>query len=112
MPNSFDTSFIPQEPLLKAEGVRRPPEPVNFGLVVAFIVLFVTLLVAGGMYFYKLQVDKRIFTLRTELQNAEKLLDVDQINFYKRVNTRIDTAKVLLNSHTAFSGVLDLLEKS
>ncbi len=112
MDKSFETSFMPKQPLLRVEGVSRRREPVNLAMVMALIVFFVTLAVSGGIYFYKLQVDKRVVARAMELEAAEKLLDIDEIELYKRIDTRIDTAKSLLENHTVFTVVLNLLEES
>ena len=112
MDKSFETSFMPQQPLLRVEGVSRRREPVNIAMVVALVIFFVTLAVCGGMYFYKLQIDKRVHARAVELEAAEKFLDIDEIELYKQVDMRIDTAKNLLDSHTVFTVILNLLEES
>src|SRR3989344_2014640 len=102
MANSFDTSFIPQQPLLKVEGSARRFESVNIILVIAFFVFFVTLIVWGGMYFYKTSIDKRIAESEKELQSKEANLKIDE---------RLSIAKGLLQNHVAFSTILTLLEE-
>lgn len=112
MDKSFETSFMPQQPLLRVEGVSRRREPVNIAMILALVIFFVTLAVCGGMYFYKLQVDKRVHARAVELEEAEKLLDIDEIELYKKIDMRIDTAKNLLENHTVFTVILNLLEES
>ena len=110
MQNSFDTSFIPQQPLLRVEGVERSREPLNFALVLSFIVFFVSLITAGGIYLYQRQIDARIVEKSAQLAALEKTLNSDEINVYKRVDLRISTARALLRDHGVFSLVLDFLE--
>ncbi|OGZ07979.1 MAG: hypothetical protein A2942_02290 [Candidatus Lloydbacteria bacterium RIFCSPLOWO2_01_FULL_50_20] len=111
MANSFDTSFIPQQPLLKVEGSARRFESVNIILVIAFFVFFVTLIVWGGMYFYKTSIDKRIVESEKELQSKEANLKTDEIARYKAIDERLSIAKGLLQNHVAFSTILTLLEE-
>ena len=111
MDNSFDTSFIPQQPLLKVEGSLRRKEPVNIALILGFVILFVSLAVLGGVYFYKVREDKRVLGLEKELQSKEASLKVEDIDRYKAIDARLTIAKQLLQSHTAFSLILDLVEK-
>jgi hypothetical protein len=112
MQNSFDTSFIPQQPLLRVEGAPRRQEPVNFALMLAFVLFFVSLITAGGIYFYKSQIDARIAASTEELAALEKTLDVDEIEKYKRVDARIVMGRALLRDHGVFTIVLDFLEET
>jgi len=111
MKNSFDTSFIPQQPLLKAEGLLRRREPINFALMIALVLFFTSLGVSLGMYFYKANVDKRIITLEKQLQSKEAGLKIDDIDRYSSIDARLTIAKKLLQNHTAFSAMLTLLEE-
>lgn len=111
MDNSFDTSFIPQQPLLKVEGSPRHIAPVNIALVFALIIFFVTLLVWGGMYFYKTNIDRRVLASEKELESKEASLKTDEIDRYKAIDERLAIAKELLQNHAAFSTILTLLEK-
>ena len=111
MQNSFDTSFIPQQPLLRVEGVEKRKEPVNFALMLAFVVFFVSLVVAGGVFLYDRKVDERILAKQNELEALESSLDSAKIDEYKQVDTRIAVARALLRDHAVFSVVLDFLEQ-
>jgi hypothetical protein len=110
MANQFETSFVPQQPLLKVEAGQRPREPLNLSLIMSLIIFFVTLAVSGGAYFYKQQVDKQILVKGEELKAAEKLFDTDKISMYKDLQMKLTTAKTLVDSHTIFSLIFDLIE--
>lgn len=111
MPNS-DISFMPQQPLLKVEGKRQRKIPINPALIVALIIFFVTAVVAGGVYFYKLQVEKRVADLTKQLADTESTLNISDIEHYQRINLRINVAKVLLQTHSVFSVILNMLQES
>ncbi len=111
MDKSFETSFIPQQPNINVGGNRRR-EVLNFPLVLSLVIFFVTLAVAGGVYLYHKQVVARVHAHELALEEAEKLLDIDEINQYKRIETRISIAKSLLADHNVFTGILNHLEES
>ncbi len=110
MANLPETSFMPQQPLLRVEGGNRRSEPINLALVVAIIVFFVTLSVAGGMYFYKTKLEKEVIAKGQELADQEKKFNGDEITIYKNLQTSLITAKKLVDSHTIFSVILDTIE--
>lgn len=112
MENSFETSFIPQQPLVRVEGVSRRSEPINIALILAFIVFFITITVAGGIYFYKLQVDKRVDAKEKQLADEEKNINIDEINAYKHIDDKLVAVKGLLQNHTVFSTILMIIERS
>ncbi|HEY9585974.1 MAG TPA: hypothetical protein VJJ02_05320 [Candidatus Paceibacterota bacterium] len=111
MNNSLDTSFIPQQPLLKVEGSLRRREPVNIALILALVIFFTSLTVAMGFYIYKASIEKRVTTLEKQLESKEANLKIGDIDRYKTIDARLSLAKRLLQEHVAFSGVLTLLEK-
>ena len=112
MVNQFDTSFIPQQPLLKIEGASGRRETINFALIIALIIFFTSIAVTAGLYVYRLQVDKRVLADEQALDAAEKYFSIDEINTYKRADVRLSVAKELVDNHTISSVVLDLLENS
>lgn len=111
MQTSFDTSFIPRQPLLRVDGVERRPAPVNLPLVLSFVVFFVALITAGGIFFYHRQVTLRIEDKVAKLADLESKLNSDDISLYKNIDSRIGTAKTLLSKHRAFTAVLSFLEQ-
>lgn len=111
MQNSFDTSFIPQQPLLKVEGFERRHESINLALVLSLVAFFVVLIVATGIYFFHNKVEKEVHDLSVQLQEKEAILDVDEIKRLKDVDLRIVAAQKLLRNHTVFTIVLDFLEQ-
>lgn len=112
MANQFETSFIPQQPLLKVEGVSHRKEVVNFAAVFAIIIFFVAMVVAGGMYFYRAQVNDRIYQAQRDLAEAEKYFSIEEINKYQKADIRLRAAKTLVNEHTISSVILDFLEET
>jgi hypothetical protein len=110
MQNNFDTSFIPQQPLLRVEGTKSRKEPINFALILALIIFFVVLIMAGGIYFYSKQIDARVLARAAELESLELALDAKDVSTYKEVDSRIRVAKAIVRDHRVFSVILDVLE--
>lgn len=110
MTNQFETAFVPQQPLLRVEAGQRPRVPLDLALIVSLIVFFVTLAVAGGAFFYKQQVDKQVISRGEDLKAAEALFDTGKISTYKELQVKLTTAKTLVDSHTIFSLIFDLIE--
>jgi hypothetical protein len=112
MDKSFQTSFIPQQPLLKVEGLKRRKEVINIALVIALVIFFVTLTLAGGIYFWRVILERRIADETQQLAAVENTLDVDLVARMKRAEIRLTNARQLLANHGAFSVVLDFLEQT
>jgi hypothetical protein len=112
MANQFETSFIPQQPLLKVEGVSHRKESINFSVVFSIIILIASGVIAGGLYFYRTQVDNRIHQAQKDLAEAEKYFSIDEIHKYQQANMRLSVAKTLVHQHTINSVILDFLEGS
>lgn len=111
MASQFETSFVPQQPLLKVEGMtQRPNKPLNIPLVIALIVFFVTLATSAGVYFYKEQTIKQVAAKGEQLKAAEQLFSVDKVNEYKNLQIKLTAAKALVDSHLIFSVIFDLIE--
>lgn len=112
MANQFETSFIPQQPLLKVEGVARRKEALNFSVIFSIIILIASGVIAGGLYFYRAQVNNRVYQAQKDLAEAEKYFSIDEINKYQKANTRLGIVKTLVHRHTINSVILDFLERS
>ena len=111
MANQFETSFVPQQPLLKVEGSSRARQPINISLVLSLIIFFVTLAVAGGAYFYEQQMLRQVEETKNELAAKEKTFDIDKISTYKNLQLTLDTAKSLAGNHLIPSGLFDIIEE-
>lgn len=112
MANQFETDFIPQQPILRIEGTPRSGESVNLALILALIIFFVTIAVSVGAYLYRAQVEKRVYEKSLLLQEAEKDFNIDEIDIYKRIDSRLTLAKKLVDEHTISSVAFDILESS
>jgi hypothetical protein len=112
MQNSFDTSFIPQQPLLKEEGFEHRRATYNLSTMLGLIILFTTVLVGAGVYIFDVRAKKEVTQLMAELGQKETGLKIDEIDRFKEEDIRFAGAHELLKSHVVFTPVLDFLSAS
>ena len=110
MTAEFRTSFIPKKTLAKKQQAIKPP--VSLLLVVSTFVFLVTAGAAGGLYAYRIVLEKRIDEQSAALQRSERAFDPRLITALKNLDLRLSTAKKLVNTHTAISPVFTFLEQT
>lgn len=108
----FETSFIPQQPLIEPERRSFGREVVNPALIIALIIFFTTITVAGGVYYFKIETNKEVVAASERLKALESEIRPDLISPYKAMAARLAVARGLVDNHRAFSIILDLLEES
>lgn len=112
MDTRFETSFIPQQPLLRVEGTQRRREHVSLSLLFALIIFFATIAVAGGVYYLREDAERKLSEAKHQLDEREKNINIDEITSLKLLSTRFEAAEKVLSNHVALSAVLDLLEET
>ena len=103
------TSFIPKRSFIKPVYKSR-----NFGLLMNFsIVLFaVSMLVFGGVYFYKKSLNERVAFLSDSLKRARDSFDLSVLSEMGKTSEKIELAKKLLEKHIAPSPIFGFLEQA
>lgn len=108
--NPFDTSFIPQQPVIKVDATLVRRGETNIAMIVSLVLLFATLAAAGGMYFWKVSINKDIEEKEVQLAQKESQINIEAIKELERVEARLTTGKKLLENHEAFTLFFDFLE--
>jgi archaellum component FlaF (FlaF/FlaG flagellin family) len=109
MQPNFQTSFIPKKPVGgDVEKVSVVHDTDIFSLA-ATIVFIVTLLLYGGLYFYKSLIVKQIAEANKQLEDARSAILPEKIKELLDANSRINTASDLLERHLVNSKMLLLL---
>src|SRR3989344_6764065 len=106
----FKTSFIPKKPIVALSQERRQSLPTNLLSTVSLIVLLFLLVVTGGLYFYKVALKQSIETMSDSLDRAREAIDPVFVGNLKRLDGRLQVARVLLENHTLVSPIFGLLE--
>jgi len=107
----LETSFIPQQPLLQVNRETKLKKPLGVILVLAYVVLFATLIATAGSYFYRFTLEQQVGKKKVELAKTEDSFHVDEINLYKGINDKLQVAKGLVDNHLIASAALDFVEK-
>ncbi len=108
----IQTSYIPKKgPGIGPVGSRILSRGINFFAVIAIVIFFSAVVLAGIVFFSKVHLMNVISGMDVELAAAKKSFEPTFIEEAARLNTRISGAQELLNSHQALSPLFDILEK-
>ena len=106
----FQTSFIPKKPIGSPDGSGvKIVHSTNLFSVIATVIFIITVLMAGGLYFYKNILANQIKESEKKLAEAQDAYALSSIKELLDVSARITSANSLLNKHVAVSKVLVLI---
>lgn len=105
------TEFIPKKPLAeeRVEHVARK-RPVSIVSFLATIIFFASLIGAGGVYFYKVTLTKRVTEMGKQLELARGAFEPTLITDMQDLDKRINAARQILSSHITISPIFEALE--
>lgn len=108
MDQEFQTSFIPKKTLTP----QTPKRGGSFGLlnVIAFVIMVVSLLVAGGSYLYRDNLSQKIDEMKLSLDRAQNIFEPELLEELEALDRRIQAAEVILGSHIAVSPIFEVLQ--
>jgi len=109
MENKFQTSFIPKKSF-DDMGKVSVKTPHNILSLIAGTMIIITLVVAGGVFGYKILLNKKIEAISIEVSNKEKTFDYGTIESIVLVDKQLKSAETLLKNHVAVSNVFTILE--
>lgn len=112
METKFQTSFIPKKPIVPVGGLNASTphrHTTSLFMTLAGLLFIVSLVAAGGMFFWKSYLLSAQEKYKTELAEREKQFNADLIEELKRQNIKIDTARSLVNNHIAASQIFDII---
>lgn len=104
-----EPSFIPKN---LPQRFARAREPLGTFLFLGVLVLVISLLALGGLFFYERLLSGQITDLVKSLERLKADFDADSINELARVSESIQTAQEVLSSHRRASNIFMLLEAS
>jgi hypothetical protein len=111
MEGQFQTSFIPKQPIVQKTSGFRPRES-NLVLRITVIILIATVAAAIGIFAYINYLQYSNDKLRSDLDVAIRNLQPSLITSIARLDTRIKSAKTLLDQHVALSNFFTLLNRA
>ncbi len=96
----FQTSFIPKKPIVAQSSVRTPAN-INLFALIATVIFVTTLAVGGAAFFYERVLAKQIESDKASLERARGAFDPELIAQIVRFDTRIETARKLIEQHVS-----------
>ncbi len=110
MDQEFQTSFIPKKTLSPKPGSSSRG---SFGLInaVSFVVMLVSLLVAGGAYLYRDNLSQKVEEMKISLERAQNIFEPELLTELEMLNKRIQAADEILASHIAVSPIFEVLQE-
>jgi hypothetical protein len=105
---NFKTSFIPKKPIV-AERVKKPFS-IGIFSVLAFFVLLTVLLVTGGLYLYKVSLNKSIADKVNQLNIAKNRFEPSEIIQLQLLDKRLNAATEILANHISVTPIFQALE--
>jgi len=109
MEQNFQTSFIPQKPIVKER--TSSSQPVSIFLIISLFVLFAVLLATGGLYFYKGVMEKSITNMENTLNLAKNRFEPAKIAELQVLDKRLRASSEILSKHIVTTPIFDVLEK-
>lgn len=111
MENKFQTSFIPKRSLDDV-GRVKVKTPHNLFSIIAYVLIIISLLGAGGVFAYTYFINSKIKVTKEKVIAKEKQFDYNAIEDIVRVDKQLKAGGTLLNNHTAVSKLFTVLQDS
>lgn len=109
MDGNSQTSFIPKKPILN-QNSSYADKGVSIVTILAVIIFFGAVALSAGSFLYHSFLEKKLVDKKETLEQAKAGFDLDTIKELKRMDTRIESSKALLDQHIAASAFFDVLE--
>jgi len=109
MEQNFQTSFIPQKPIVKER--TSSSQPVSIFLIISLFVLFAVLLATAGLYFYKGVMKKSITNMESTLNLAKNRFEPAKIAELQVLDKRLRASSEILSKHIVTTPIFDVLEE-
>jgi hypothetical protein len=109
----FTTTFIPKKPMMEAPKSGAPvSRPVGLISTLVTVLFFVTLAIAGGIYFWKSYETKNVAVLAESVAKVEKAFDPQSITKLQSLDRQLKNGSTLVKNHIVASPIFDVLELS
>lgn len=109
MDPQFKASFIPKKPIVAPKGGIGTPSSINLFSVIAITIFLVGVVLSAGVFFYSRLLDNQIVMEKQSLDRAKDAFEPELIEQIVRMDSRIETSKKLIASHTILSPFFNLL---
>jgi hypothetical protein len=113
MENQFTTTFIPKKPLAQ-ETVSSAPisRPVGLFSTLVTLLFFISLIIAGGVYFFEKYEMNNVAVLAESVKKIEKGFEPQLISELQSLDKQLRNGNLVLKNHVVVSPIFDMLESS
>ncbi len=110
MDQEFQTSFIPK----KTETVKPKRSGSSFGLIntISFVLLIMSIIMAGGVYFYRDNLATRVQEMQVSLNRARNIFEPSLLEELRILDKRMKAAREILQGHIAVSPIFNILQET
>lgn len=108
MEQNFQTSFIPKKPIIAERAVAS--KPVSFLAIISIFIFISTVLVAGGLYFYKTVLAGQVTSMNSDLEKEKNRFDPSKIAQLQVLDKRLQASSEVLSNHIAISPIFKTLQ--
>ena len=110
MDTKFQTSFIPQRPVVPSSKISHTKRTTGFFSLLATLIFLTSLLAAGGVFFYKGYLAGNIKSLGNQLDRMKASFEPQLIDELSGLDARLKTGSTLLSKHLSTSSFFEWLE--
>jgi Tfp pilus assembly protein PilV len=110
MDNKFQTSFIPQRPIVTESGSKS--SGINLLLLISVIVFVVSVLSMVGFYLWQKSLKSQIKTQSDQLVELQRQTEKNTINSLISLDDLLKTSDELLKKHVAISPLFQFLQSN
>lgn len=108
MDQEFQTSFIPKK--TAAPKAVRTSSHVGLFNTIAFVILLVSVVLAGGSYLYRDSLSQKVDEMKNSLTLARNIFEPQLLEDLRRLDRRLQAATTILGSHLAVSPIFEVLQ--
>lgn len=108
MDQEFQTSFIPKK--TAAPKAVRTSTSVGLLNTIAFVILLISILLAGGAYFYRDSLSRKVQEMQQSLTLARNIFEPQLLEDLRRLDRRLQAATTILGNHLAVSPIFEVLQ--
>jgi hypothetical protein len=110
MASNFQSSFIPKDPMIESQVFKK--KKTGFVGILAISLFITSIIISGGVYFYKIMLKSEIQSLESQLSDAEKNIDKKTISEMTLFAQKLQITKSILVKHQVVSNFLKELSSS
>ena len=108
MDKDFQTSFIPKKSLAEERVVTR--RPASLLVFLGTLIFFASLASAGGVYFYRASLMKKVDSMASQLEKARARFEPSLITDLETLDRRLGAADNVLSNHIVVSPIFETLQ--